>query len=81
MSRTDAHPASRSTAAKRLSRRGSFAHRPLLMLLIITMFFGGGMIPTFIIVAALGGYNSYWSLVLPGVSNVLKLELELPESL
>jgi multiple sugar transport system permease protein/putative aldouronate transport system permease protein len=56
-----------------LSRRGSFAHRPILMLLVITMFFGGGMIPTFIVVSALGGYNSYWSLVLPSAVSVFNI--------
>ena len=56
-----------------LSRRGSFAHRGVLMLLIVTMFFGGGLIPTFIVVSALGGYDSYWSLILPGAVSVFNV--------
>jgi putative aldouronate transport system permease protein len=49
-----------------LSRRGSFGHRTLLMILLVTMFFNGGLIPTFMVVANLfHGYNQYWSLVLP----------------
>ncbi|MFI5915205.1 carbohydrate ABC transporter permease [Dactylosporangium sp. NPDC051541] len=56
-----------------LSRRGSFAHRTLLMTLIVTMFFGGGIIPTFIVVSALGGYDSYWSLILPSAISVFNI--------
>ncbi|GAA3278199.1 carbohydrate ABC transporter permease [Dactylosporangium vinaceum] len=56
-----------------LSRRGSFAHRTLLMTLIVTMFFGGGIIPTFIVVSALGGYDNYWSLILPSAVSVFNI--------
>ncbi|MEU7872965.1 carbohydrate ABC transporter permease [Dactylosporangium sp. NPDC049140] len=56
-----------------LSRRGSFAHRTLLMTLIVTMFFSGGIIPTFIVVSALGGYDSYWSLILPSAVSVFNI--------
>lgn len=56
-----------------LSRRGSFAHRTVLMVLIVTMFFGGGIIPTFIVVSALGGYGSYWSLILPSAVSVFNI--------
>jgi multiple sugar transport system permease protein/putative aldouronate transport system permease protein len=56
-----------------LSRRGTFGHRTLLMTLIITMFFGGGIIPTFIVVSALGGYDNYWSLILPSAVSVFNI--------
>lgn len=56
-----------------LSRRGSFGHRTILMLLVITMFFSGGLIPTFIVVSALGGYDNYWSLILPGAVSVFNI--------
>jgi putative aldouronate transport system permease protein len=56
-----------------LSRKGSFGHRAVLMLLIITMFFSGGLIPTFIVVAGLGGYDSYWSLILPSAVSVFNI--------
>jgi putative aldouronate transport system permease protein len=56
-----------------LSRRGSFGHRTTLMLLVITMFFSGGIIPTFIVVSALGGYDSYWSLILPSAVSVFNI--------
>ena len=56
-----------------LSRRGSFGHRTLLMILIITMFFSGGIIPSFLLVSALGGYGNYWSLILPGAVSVFNI--------
>ena len=39
-------------------------------LIIFTMFFGGGMIPTFLLVRALGMINTVWAIVLPGAINV-----------
>ena len=56
-----------------LSRARSFAHRTILMILVITMFFGGGIIPTFIVVSTLGGFDAYWSLVLPGAVSVFNI--------
>jgi multiple sugar transport system permease protein/putative aldouronate transport system permease protein len=56
-----------------LSRPHSFAHRPILMLLVVTMFFSGGLIPTFLVVSALGGYDNYWSLILPGAVSVFNI--------
>jgi putative aldouronate transport system permease protein len=56
-----------------LSRRGSFGHRSILMVLVITMFFSGGIIPTFIVVAELGGYDAYWSLILPSAVSVFNI--------
>lgn len=56
-----------------LSRPGSFGHRTILMLLIVTMFFSGGLIPSFLLVAALGGYGNYWSLILPGAVSVFNI--------
>jgi len=60
-------------AAYGLSRPGSYAHRPILMLLIVTMFFSGGLIPTFLVVTALGGFDSYWSLILPSAVSVFNI--------
>jgi putative aldouronate transport system permease protein len=56
-----------------LSRRDSLGHRPILLLLVITMFFSGGLIPTFIVVSTLGGYESYWSLILPSAVSVFNI--------
>lgn len=56
-----------------LSRSGSFGHRTILMLLIVTMFISGGLIPSFLVVAALGGYDSFWSLILPSAVSVFNV--------
>jgi putative aldouronate transport system permease protein len=56
-----------------LSRGGSYAHRPILMVLVVTMFFSGGLIPSFLVVSALGGYDSYWSLILPSAVSVFNI--------
>jgi putative aldouronate transport system permease protein len=56
-----------------LSRRGSFGHRTILVILVFTMFFSGGLIPNFLVVSGLGGYGSYWSLVLPGAVSVFNI--------
>ncbi|MEV6849525.1 carbohydrate ABC transporter permease [Actinoplanes sp. NPDC051411] len=60
-------------AAYGLSRPGSYAHRPILMLMIVTMFFSGGLIPTFLVVTALGGFDNYWSMILPGAVSVFNI--------
>jgi multiple sugar transport system permease protein/putative aldouronate transport system permease protein len=56
-----------------LSRYRSFAHRTILMTLIITMFVSGGLIPTFIVVSQLGGYDQYWALILPNAVSVFNI--------
>jgi putative aldouronate transport system permease protein len=56
-----------------LSRARSFGHRTILALLVVTMFFSGGLIPSFLLVSALGGYGRYWSLILPGAVSVFNI--------
>ncbi|GAA2634965.1 carbohydrate ABC transporter permease [Paractinoplanes durhamensis] len=56
-----------------LSRNRSWGHRVILMLLVVTMFFNGGLIPTFMVVAGLGGYDNYWSMILPGAVSVFNI--------
>ncbi|MEV8438051.1 carbohydrate ABC transporter permease [Actinosynnema sp. NPDC051121] len=53
-------------AAYGLSRPGSFAHRPLLFLVLLTFLFGPGLIPTYLLVSSLGLLDTYAALVLPG---------------
>ncbi|MCP2329431.1 multiple sugar transport system permease protein/putative aldouronate transport system permease protein [Hamadaea flava] len=48
-----------------LSRPGSFAHRPLLMLVLVTMLFNAGMIPNYLLIKQLGLIDSWWALILP----------------
>jgi multiple sugar transport system permease protein/putative aldouronate transport system permease protein len=56
-----------------LSRARSFGHRTLLMILVITMFVSGGLIPTFLVVSELGGYGTYWALILPSAVSVFNI--------
>ncbi|GAA1077726.1 MULTISPECIES: carbohydrate ABC transporter permease [Kitasatospora] len=60
-------------AAYGLSRPGSFAHRPILAMMMITMFFGAGLIPSYLLIQNLGLMDSYWSLILPGCVSVFNL--------
>ena len=60
-------------AAYGLSRAHSFGHRTMLMIMLITMFFNGGIIPLFLVVSALGGYDQYWALILPSAVSVFNI--------
>lgn len=57
-------------AAYPLARR-EFRYRHIVMKFIsLTMFFGGGLIPTYIVVAKfLDLYNSRWAIILPGLTS------------
>ncbi|MEU8352414.1 carbohydrate ABC transporter permease [Streptomyces sp. NPDC048845] len=56
-----------------LSRPGSFAHRPILMVLLITMFFSAGLIPTYLLVTGIGLQDSYWAMILPSAISVFNI--------
>jgi putative aldouronate transport system permease protein len=56
-----------------LSRAGSFGHKTILWFMMITMFFNGGIIPLFLVVSALGGYDQYWALILPSAVSVFNI--------
>jgi putative aldouronate transport system permease protein len=60
-------------AAYGLSRADSFGHKTILWTMLITMFFSGGIIPLFLVVSALGGYDAYWSLILPSAVSVFNI--------
>jgi putative aldouronate transport system permease protein len=60
-------------AAYGMSRSGSFGHRAILWIMMITMFFNGGIIPLFLVVSALGGYDQYWALIAPSAVSVFNL--------
>ena len=49
-----------------LSRRSLPGRRFINVLFVITMYFSGGMIPSFLLINALGLYDTMWALVLPG---------------
>ena len=60
-------------AAYGLSRARSFGHRTMLITMLITMFFNGGIIPLFLVVSALGGYDQYWALIAPSAVSVFNI--------
>jgi putative aldouronate transport system permease protein len=60
-------------AAYGLSRAGSFGHKWILWIMMITMFFNGGIIPLFLVVSALGGFDQYWALILPSAVSVFNI--------
>ncbi|MFI6104785.1 carbohydrate ABC transporter permease [Streptomyces sp. NPDC051310] len=56
-----------------LSRPGSPGHRWILMTLLATMFFGAGLIPTYLLVQALGLTDTYLALILPSAVSVFNI--------
>jgi putative aldouronate transport system permease protein len=60
-------------AAYGLSRAGTFGHRTILWFMMTTMFFNGGVIPLFLVVSALGGFDQYWALILPSAVSVFNI--------
>lgn len=60
-------------AAYGLSRTDSFAHRPLLLLILLTFLFGPGLIPTYLLVKSLGLIDQYAALILPGAVSAFNL--------
>ena len=49
------------------SRRDMPGSKQLMFLVLVTILFSGGMIPTFVVVKDLGLYDSFWSLIIPGL--------------
>ncbi|WP_020387154.1 carbohydrate ABC transporter permease [Kribbella catacumbae] len=60
-------------AAYGLSRPGSLFHRPLLFVVLLTFLFGPGIIPSYLVVNALGLIDSYSSLILPTAVSAFNL--------
>ncbi|QUQ65471.1 carbohydrate ABC transporter permease [Kutzneria sp. CA-103260] len=56
-----------------LSRPRSLGHRVILITLVVTMFVSGGLIPTFLVVTGLGGYDQWWALILPSAVSVFNI--------
>lgn len=52
-----------------LSRKNMKAKGFMTMFVMITMLFGGGLIPTYMVIRALGMINTRWALIFPGVIN------------
>jgi multiple sugar transport system permease protein/putative aldouronate transport system permease protein len=68
-----------------LSRRGTFAHKPFLMIVLFALLFTPGIIPSYLTVKSLGLVDTYWSLTLPVMINAFNVIImraffmELPE--
>ncbi|CAM3483961.1 carbohydrate ABC transporter permease [Occultella aeris] len=48
-----------------LSRPGSFASRPMLLIILFSMLFSAGIIPTYLLVRGVGLIDTLWALILP----------------
>jgi putative aldouronate transport system permease protein len=55
-----------SMGAYALSRSNYMFKRTITVGIVFTMYFSGGLIPNFLLVRAIGIYNTRWALVLPG---------------
>ncbi|MFJ8001071.1 carbohydrate ABC transporter permease [Streptomyces sp. NPDC096310] len=56
-----------------LVRTNSLGHRWILMTLLATLFFGAGLIPTYLLVQALGLTDTYLALILPSAVSVFNI--------
>ncbi|PTM56567.1 carbohydrate ABC transporter permease [Desmospora activa] len=56
-----------------LSRRDLDGRRVIMFMVVFTMLFNGGMIPTFLVVKAMGLIDSYMALILPTAINAFNL--------
>ena len=56
-----------------LSRKGYMFKKTITLLIVFTMYFNGGLIPNFLLVKALGMYNTSWALVVPGAISTWNL--------
>lgn len=62
-----------STMAYMLSKRELPGRKVMLMLVLFTLLFSPGLIPNYLIVRGLGLVDSWWSLILPAVTNAWTL--------
>ncbi|MFD0675695.1 MULTISPECIES: carbohydrate ABC transporter permease [unclassified Paenibacillus] len=56
-----------------LAKKGLKGRNPIMLLIIFSMLFSGGMIPSFLVVKALGLLNSYWAVIIPSAINSFNL--------
>lgn len=56
-----------------LSKRDLPGRRVILALVLLTLLFNAGLIPNYFLIRSLGLLNSWWSLILPGVTNAFTL--------
>lgn len=69
-----------------VSRKNFKLQKPLLLFIMFTMMFSGGLIPTYMVIRAMGMINSRWVLMIPGMMNAFYIIMmksafdQLPES-
>ena len=56
-----------------LSRKNVYFKNVIMGMILFTMYFGGGLVPTYMTVRALGMEDSLWSLILPGAVSTYNL--------
>ncbi|WP_135554704.1 ABC transporter permease family protein [Paenibacillus cymbidii] len=56
-----------SMAAFALSQRHMVMRKPIMLGFVFTILFNGGMIPSYMVVQALGLLDTVWAMVIPGV--------------
>ncbi|MGC5170072.1 carbohydrate ABC transporter permease [Microbacterium sp. DT81.1] len=56
-----------------LSRPGSLAHKPILLMTLFTLLFSPGIIPMYLIVQQLGLIDNLWALILPVMVNAFNV--------
>ncbi|WP_240415932.1 carbohydrate ABC transporter permease [Paenibacillus periandrae] len=62
-----------SLLAYPLSRQDFDGRKLFMMLIVFTMLFNGGILPTFIVVKAMGLLNTYWALLIPNAISAFNL--------
>lgn len=53
-----------------LSKKDFYGRRVIIGAFVFTMMFSGGLIPSYLLVKALGLYNTRWALIIPGAMSV-----------
>ena len=56
-----------------LSKKHLLGRNFILLALVFTMLFSGGLIPSYLIVRAVGLYNTIWAMVVPGMVSTFNL--------
>lgn len=54
-----------SLAAYALSRKRLMVRKQIMLMIVFTMYFSGGIIPRFLLVQALGMYDTRWAIIIP----------------
>jgi putative aldouronate transport system permease protein len=56
-----------------LARKSLMGRKPIMLMIVFSMLFSGGMIPTYLVVKAMGLLNTYWALFIPTAISAFNL--------